>query len=467
MQHTTNYKLKKPEDNDFINVKDLNDNADIIDAKLKEHKESAENEITKAIESADSKIPKSEKGQPKGVATLGTDGKVPGSQLPPLNYVATTDGKTASGTLQTTEKTNLVTAINEVKSYANDIKTKIANVIGTPATPSDTSDVLASHIQSAKDKIAGYITKNKGTADRNMPLLTLSDRLSNIPSELPEFAKGKGAWILNSPHNLAPFQDAIACGVEDKIYLWFNDAFYMFHSTINAWEHLFTVKLPGSQRGRMHHHEGKLYGVGGNYYAGRGITIIDLTTSEVRQGTSMDGQPVDEPASALIDGKIYVTGGFINQQQTIITRVYDIKTNAWNQIQTRPGSDSTQDLKATTDGKFLYTLEGGTYFRKFDPKTGVWSALPNAPFLTVKSRFFMEYIDGKIVVFGGIQSGWNGEETLFFDVATSTWTKGTPISRVTFGSASAVCNGFVYCIGGRDAQQTFQNQYKTSILVGV
>ncbi len=35
MQNTTNYLLKKPELTDYVNVEDLNENADIIDAELK------------------------------------------------------------------------------------------------------------------------------------------------------------------------------------------------------------------------------------------------------------------------------------------------------------------------------------------------------------------------------------------------------------------------------------------------
>lgn len=36
MQYTSNYNLKKPEGTDVVNIQDLNDNADILDQKLKE-----------------------------------------------------------------------------------------------------------------------------------------------------------------------------------------------------------------------------------------------------------------------------------------------------------------------------------------------------------------------------------------------------------------------------------------------
>ena len=37
MEYTPNYELKKPEQDDFYNVEDFNENADIIDQALKAH----------------------------------------------------------------------------------------------------------------------------------------------------------------------------------------------------------------------------------------------------------------------------------------------------------------------------------------------------------------------------------------------------------------------------------------------
>ena len=61
--------------------------------------------------------------------------------------------------LQTTNKTNLVSAINEVKQYANDGKTAIANAVtakGVAASPTDTFSTLATKI--------GQISTGKKTA---------------------------------------------------------------------------------------------------------------------------------------------------------------------------------------------------------------------------------------------------------------------------------------------------------------
>ena len=43
MEYTQNYNLKKPEQDDFYNVEDFNDNADIIDQKLKEIEDKTQN----------------------------------------------------------------------------------------------------------------------------------------------------------------------------------------------------------------------------------------------------------------------------------------------------------------------------------------------------------------------------------------------------------------------------------------
>ncbi len=107
MTYTENYHLKKPDGDDFIDVADLNQNMDAIDAQLKAQAQKAEGDGTKVQEvqaalgqKADLKngkvpaeqlpemdyIASADRGAPGGVATLGSDGKVPEGQLPAMNY---------------------------------------------------------------------------------------------------------------------------------------------------------------------------------------------------------------------------------------------------------------------------------------------------------------------------------------------------------------------------------------------
>lgn len=102
--YTTNYNLKKPADDDFINIADLNGNADIIDEELKKR------------------------------PVVGEDGKLPVSLLPDLSN--TYEGKGAAETA--------VSAHNTSTNAHNDIRIELGKkapvpIIGT--TPPTTSTV--------------------------------------------------------------------------------------------------------------------------------------------------------------------------------------------------------------------------------------------------------------------------------------------------------------------------------------
>ena len=80
--YTDNYKLKKPAPEDFADIADLNENADKIDAALKDKADLDESGKLKESQLPSlSFIPTSQKGAAGGVASLGADGKIPESQL--------------------------------------------------------------------------------------------------------------------------------------------------------------------------------------------------------------------------------------------------------------------------------------------------------------------------------------------------------------------------------------------------
>ena len=80
--YTENYKLKKPAPEDFADIADLNENTDKIDAALKDKADLDESGKLKESQLPSlSYIPTSQKGAAGGVASLGSDGKIPESQL--------------------------------------------------------------------------------------------------------------------------------------------------------------------------------------------------------------------------------------------------------------------------------------------------------------------------------------------------------------------------------------------------
>lgn len=96
--YTDNYKLKKPAPEDFADVADLNENADKIDAALKDKADLDESGKLKEEQLPSlSYIPTSQKGAAGGVASLGADGKVPSGQLPAMDYIPTSQKGAAGG----------------------------------------------------------------------------------------------------------------------------------------------------------------------------------------------------------------------------------------------------------------------------------------------------------------------------------------------------------------------------------
>jgi len=91
MERTEHCGLKKPGYDDFGDVGDLNENAEVIDAVLHDlDVNKADLEDGKVPESQLPRmdfVPREEKGSPGGVASLGGDGKVPVGQLPNVGGV--------------------------------------------------------------------------------------------------------------------------------------------------------------------------------------------------------------------------------------------------------------------------------------------------------------------------------------------------------------------------------------------
>ena len=126
--YTTNYNLKKPADSDFINIADLNGNADIIDEELKKR------------------------------PVVGSDGKLPNNLLPDLSE--TYEEKGAANTA--------VSAHNTSTNAHNDIRIELgkkapAPIIGTtPPTTSTVGVVGQTYIDTAA-KLVYHCTAAAGT----------------------------------------------------------------------------------------------------------------------------------------------------------------------------------------------------------------------------------------------------------------------------------------------------------------
>ena len=126
--YTTNYNLKKPADSDFINIADLNGNADIIDEELKKR------------------------------PVVGSDGKLPDNLLPDLSE--TYEEKGAAGTA--------VSAHNTSTNAHNDIRIELGKkapvpIIGTEPPTTSTVGVVGQEYIDKTNKRVWYCTAAEST----------------------------------------------------------------------------------------------------------------------------------------------------------------------------------------------------------------------------------------------------------------------------------------------------------------
>ena len=126
--YTTNYNLKKPADSDFINIADLNGNADIIDEELKKR------------------------------PVVGSDGKLPNNLLPDLSE--TYEEKGAANTA--------VSAHNTSPNAHNDIRVELGKkapvpIIGTTPPTTSTVGVVGQEYIDKTNKRVWYCTAAEST----------------------------------------------------------------------------------------------------------------------------------------------------------------------------------------------------------------------------------------------------------------------------------------------------------------
>lgn len=83
-------------------------------------------------------------------------------------------------TLLTTNKTSIVSALNELFTNANNGKSDIASVIGSPATSANTFAQLKTHIQNSKDELALNLSDKGQTSISSESLGSLVSKVANI-----------------------------------------------------------------------------------------------------------------------------------------------------------------------------------------------------------------------------------------------------------------------------------------------
>lgn len=175
--------------------------------------------------------------------------------------------------------------------------------------------------------------------------------------------------------------------------------------------------------------------------------------------------------TAVVDGKIYLIGGTAvdkrigNQVITGLVEVYDPLTNRWEQRADMLTERET--IAEVVDGK-IYVLggyvlrQGGNLADRFtrsveeyNPKTDKWRRLPEMPMF--KGWFASVVVDSEIYTIGGVSLENRVQRIDTVDVYNprdNSWRVGQPIT-IAKTTTSAVANGTIYLFGGILDQRGF------------
>lgn len=156
------------------------------------------------------------------------------------------------------------------------------------------------------------------------------------------------------------------------------------------------------------------------------------------------------PSAGVVDGVIYVIGGYEGRAASSAVLAYDPATDGWTRKSDMPTARGA--LAAAVVAGQIYVAGGARGvsvddFARYDPATDTWTPLPPMP--TPRDHLGAAVIDGKIYVVGGRQPGNFTLATLErFDPSTNEWQTLTPMPTGRSGHAVAALYGCLYAMGG-------------------
>ncbi len=215
---------------------------------------------------------------------------------------------------------------------------------------------------------------------------------------------------------------------------------------------------------------GLIYVIGGaNYPSGSPyepfsrVDVYDPISDTWSQVASML-EPREAAAGAVLNGKIYVAGGYFYDSDTFTqyyldtAEVYDPLSDTWTPIAGLPVGGGYAPAGAALAGRFC-VIGGYTYddfvfqdvyhdeVQAYDPASDTWETL--APLPVGRIGAAVGVVDGRLFLTGGTNDGPAAlRDTLEYDPAIDAWTaRVTPPDRRSYGGA-AVVGRELFVVGG-------------------
>lgn len=207
--------------------------------------------------------------------------------------------------------------------------------------------------------------------------------------------------------------------------------------------------------------------------------ITDITGDSWLSRASMP-TPRSGAAAAVIDGKIYVIGGYSRDDVFALNECYDPETDIWTTMSPMPYPRSGA-FAAVVEGK-IYVIGGVdatltllSRNEMYDPLADAWTTMASMP--TPRAAPCAGVVDGKIYVIGGtggdtialgnstslvkVLSSANEE----YNPLTDTWMQKSPMPTPRWRPAGCAIGETIYVIGGwgHDGITDVTEQYNPGI----
>ena len=321
--------------------------------------------------------------------------------------------------LSTTDKSNLVAAINEVFQSGVDVKNKLVEALASKDVSCSTSDTFDDLIS----KIESMIVAPSWAANVGLP--AAAAEMSVTRRFLTSAVIGTNIYAIGGYNGSATNTNE------------------MYDTITNTWT---TKKVLSNSiyGGAAVSCNGSIYHLGGYSYTTSNYMYNPTTNT----WTSKTVLPNAKQYSAAVEanGKVYISQG--NNTYNI---VYDPSTNAWTQLTRNSTTGGNYVSSAYYNGK-IYVMGGAsypTYAYAYDIANNTWATIKAIPTGFYRAgQHGMVYKD-KIYFMAGTYNSSTSNKILRYDPVANTWEL-LPITLpiAVYGPATEIVNGKMYCIGG-------------------
>jgi len=206
----------------------------------------------------------------------------------------------------------------------------------------------------------------------------------------------------------------------------------------------------------------KLYAFSGGFPAKSDVEVYNPRSDKWQLLNPMP-LGMDHIGTAVLDGKIYIVGGFTsNRHQQVNDSVFEYNpaSDQWRKLASMSGPRGSV-AAAAADGK-IHAFGGRknetdvvAIHEVYDPQTNTWTLAPPLP--RGRDHMAAVTVGGKIHVVGG-RFGANEDSTGLHDIydpVTQIWTSGPLMPTPRGGGSGTLFQGMVVYLGGEDDKRAY------------